>query len=148
VKFRIETLTDGQPNPHCPWEDYEKDEVTDLESAKRWARETVDYFNATLRPHEKPRTLGRVKLVKQARGSSQSTKDHAWEKTNLVTVVKGSQAWDEYECSRCGVTAKLHGIGGPIVLDPDYRRAKVYRRCDTAKAHLDKVWWNKARTEA
>ncbi len=104
----------------------------DTDNPQAWAEETVERFNATLRPGEKERILLDVEVLDE-----HSIKNHSWEKQNLVTVAKLEPYYDVLRCKRCGITAKRFGLDG-FVLDPEFREAKVYRRCDTALAHLKK----------
>jgi hypothetical protein len=116
-------------------EPYEKDEVTDEESAREWAEETIESFNNTLRPYEKPRDLIRVTVEE---GTESNLKDHDWEKTNMTTVRSGRLlSYDAYRCRRCRITAKRSGFHSPIVNDRKFK-AQIYQRCDTSLAHRKK----------
>jgi hypothetical protein len=46
---------------------------------------------------------------------------HVWEKTNLVTVMKGRVSYDTYQCERCGMTGKRFGLGRDNIT-PDSKR--------------------------
>jgi hypothetical protein len=91
-----------------------------------WAKDTIDKFNAGLRPGEKPRVLVDVIVT----GESQQL-DHTWEKTNLVTIAKGNQLYDTCQCTVCGITGKRFGLGSPA-RDPKYKAAK-YAYCKVKK---------------
>jgi len=106
-------------NGDCEWqEDYDRS----CSDASQEALRIVELFNNTLRPHERPRTLLRVEMIDLA-----SRKDHTWDKMNLVTVFTHGHYFDVLRCRVCGVTAKRYGLHN-IVLDAQYRKAKVYQR--------------------
>lgn len=115
----------------------ERDGVATLAEAEKWSRDTIERFNNTLRPGESPRELLSVTVDESSSGN---VKKHDWEKTNLVTIApRGDGAfYDTYGCNRCGITAKRYGIGGDLVLDSKFKKAKVYQRCDTSLAHRKK----------
>jgi hypothetical protein len=114
-----------------PWaEEYDKpvaDPVT-------WAKETVERFNNTQPAGAPLRVLIGVRIL------DGPSREHNWEKTNLVTLqqYQGTMPYDTARCTVCGVTGKRYGLSSTITLDSKFK-AKVYRRCDTAKAHLEKV---------
>jgi hypothetical protein len=54
-------------------------------------------------------------------------REHEWEKTNLVTISKRGEMYDTAKCKNCPVTAKRHGIGGPV-RDRKYS-AEKWERC-------------------
>ncbi len=49
------------------WEEYSKEEVTDLSTAKKWAEETLQFFNTSERAmygdKGQPRTLEAVEML-------------------------------------------------------------------------------------
>lgn len=124
MKFRIR-ISDGATEW---WETF--DLATD--DAKQWAKETLDRFNATLSPGEKPRTLLEVAVL-----DKDSVERHTWEKVSLVTEVNRHGEHDRMKCKNCSITAKRYGIGGGITVDSQYK-SKVYQRCDTAQRHMIK----------
>lgn len=56
------------------------------------------------------------------------TKDHDWDKTNLVTINKNGLMYDTYKCSICGIKGKRYGIG-EIRRDKRYKADK-YKNCE------------------
>lgn len=108
------------------WEEYELEENQD---AEKWAVETVQRFNNTLRDKERPREVIEVKTEAAA------MKEHSWTKTSLVSKVRGGRMYDTYQCKRCPVTAKRVGVG--IHKIDSKWKARVYRQCDTTLAHLE-----------
>ena len=46
------------------WEEYDRENITNLKEAKEWAKAAVEYFNKTLRPDESPRKLLKVEMCK------------------------------------------------------------------------------------
>lgn len=108
-------------------EEYTKD----VADPAAWAHDTIAMFNATLRAGEQARELLAVEVID---GSAQD--EHAWGKTNLVTLERHGIGYDTLRCDRCGITAKRLGIQY-IVRDAKFR-AEVYRRCDTTQKHLAK----------
>ncbi len=116
------------------WENYDKAEVTTEAEAKAWAEATVKHFNSTLFEDEVERLLLEVEFL----GGTTDT-PHRWVKINTVSLVtRGGGTHDNVECKACGITARRHGIGSKPTLDWAYRRAKVYRFCNTTKEHLAK----------
>jgi hypothetical protein len=109
------------------WEDYERPQVRDEASARVAAQQLVDYFNSTLHPKEKPRTLLSVKF-----GAGNSLKQHRWDKQNLVTIRRRGLYFDEMKCRDCGVTGKRFGLQ-EVTLDRKFK-AKKYLVCQAVKA--------------
>lgn len=132
MKFKIKcTYQDDESGEEAWWEEYEKDHVED---PQKWAEQTIENFNTTLRPHEKPRRLLDVEILEE-----NTKKDHSWVKTSLSMRRAGwrsNNLYDEYKCTHCGITGKRFGVGR-VERDSKYR-AKVYNRCDTAYDHLQK----------
>ena len=131
MKFKIQVTSGGEPW----WEEYDK-AITD---PTNWARHIVESFNNTLRPGEKKRVLLDVCVLNAA-----SQAEHAWVKQNLVTEIQRASCYDVMKCDHCEITAKRFGIGEAVTLDPRFSRAKVFQRCDTARAHLEKIKQRKA----
>jgi hypothetical protein len=100
----------GQPDSTAWSEDYNED----VDDPQAWAEETLSRFNATLRKGERPRVLLRVEVK-----PNNKLLRHEWHKTNLVTIIKGRDVYDTYQCERCGMTAKRFGVGD---ITPDSKR--------------------------
>ena len=129
MKFRILVAYRDEREEEEPWwEEFDKN-VSDV---KRWARETIEWFNSYCSLGERARLLVRVEILDE-----KSQKEHSWEKQNLVTVISGGEIYDVMRCSVCGVTGKRHGLVEMVELDRKYKY-KVYARCDTAFCHLEK----------
>jgi hypothetical protein len=113
-------------SPSRTWEEpYNRPDCETLEEAKQWAEDTVKMFNNTLRSWEKPRVL--LDVIEK---DNDSVAPHEWHKTNLVTVVKGKQNYDEMFCLRCHITGKRYGIGdNGVERDKKYKHQK-YASCD------------------
>lgn len=105
-----------QVDGETTWEEpYDKPEVTDPET---WAKETVEWFNSTLRPHEKPRELVAVRIE----GESQT---HHWTKSSLTTQFNThGRQYDAYRCEKCGITGKRFTLDGGITPDSKYRSSR------------------------
>lgn len=123
MKFRMQVKS-GDLYPW--WETYEKN----VDDPQAEAERLIEYFNSTLRPGEEPRTLLAVEVLDQT-----SIKDHTWKKTNLMTI-KGhaGRTYDTLRCTVCGITARRYGLHD-ITIDPEFAKAKVYKRCDTSRDH-------------
>lgn len=127
MKFRIQISVKGE-KPY--WEEYDKP----ISDADLWAKKTIKSFNDTLRLNEKPRTLHAIEVL-----DVESQKEHAWTRTNITTISDQYGLYDKVKCENCGITGKRYGLGEVNVqLDAKYRNAKVFRRCDTAAAHVAK----------
>lgn len=95
------------------------------EDPRKWAEETIDSFNRTLRTGEAPRELVDVCAL----DTTEHYYPHEWSKKSIVTVVKGgTRPHDVYRCSRCGITGKRFGLDETIQRDYRYRNAK-YEQC-------------------
>jgi len=134
MKFKVLCRRLGDLDGHTWEENYEKDAVKTIADAWQWAEATVKSFNDTLRAGEHARE---VVDVEADESTAAFKKEHDWEKTNKVTILKGGLMYDTYVCTACGITAKRYSLSWPPTIDSKYR-AKVYRRCDTAQRHLEK----------
>lgn len=137
MKFSIK-VRDVGAEEHKAWDEpYDKPEVTDQATADAWGKDTIAFFNSGLHSYEKAREWISTTLVD---GSEGSVKDHDWTKTNLTTIAGRGEgmSYDTQKCVRCGVTGKRYGLSGSVAFDGIYRKAKVYQRCDTALAHIEK----------
>lgn len=90
-----------------------------------WAHRLIDRFNATLRPNERTRYVDRVEVADI--DDPNYRPEHAWSKTNAVTISDRHGLYDKMVCTECGVTAKRFGVDR-LVIDSKYR-AKKYQRC-------------------
>lgn len=126
MKFKMKVCVVG--NEAGAWfEEYEK-EVTD---AQAWAEQTIQRFNETLRPKERPRKLLGVEVLNVT-----GVKEHTWQKVNIMTLTGPKGCYDLMQCKRCGITAKRYGLGN-LIFDSQYR-AKRFLRCDTSLDYLTK----------
>lgn len=94
MKYKM-FVTHDDDSPSNIWEE-EYD--VNAKDAKKHAQQLLDSFNATLREHERPRKLVRVEILDVT-----INPDHTWGvKLNTITIQKGGQFYDEYECQVCG----------------------------------------------
>jgi hypothetical protein len=133
MKFRIKVRDERGKEW---WEDYDKSDVHDLQSAESKGRELVQYFNDTLRPYEVPRSFLFAELTSNGDAGvlNSAHESHEWDKTNLVTVLERGRMYDTAVCTKCGITAKRFGVGDHY-RDPQYK-AKAFQHCDTARELL------------
>lgn len=86
-------------------------------TAEQHAQETVDYFNRTLKPHEKERKLV---SVKDTVIDKTAIIPHNWIKISLVTEKGG---YDKMKCTQCGATGKRYGLYG-VRIDSKFKHRK------------------------
>lgn len=127
MKFKLTARNKGDKSGYTWEEEYEKD----VKDPEKWSRKLIDNYNATLMDGEEIRELLKVEII-----DTTSVSGHTWKKTSLVGEMYQGSIIDRYACTVCGITGKRFGFGG-VQFDPKYK-AKVYQRCDTAKAHIDK----------
>jgi len=67
MKFRLKCKEKSKEgvDREMSWEEYDREDFTNIEQAKDWAKATVMYFNSTLRNGEQPRELVAVEEVKK-----------------------------------------------------------------------------------
>ena len=119
MKFKILVKTDSEQW----WEEYDKNTT----NPNKWAIETIQHFNATLKPHEKFRSLVDVQII------DESNNQHSWVKrTDGMSVNFRGSIVDLMRCENCGITGKRIGLSGFVKVDSKYKK-KAYLRCDTAK---------------
>ena len=162
----VEIDEQGNVVRELEWEDYDKPELTDANEVRKWSEGIHEWFNSTCRPNEKHRRLLKVEVLGQSDSDGVDTfgtgaiefleptnqneaeintainamveaSGHDWQKSNLVTIVKGHALYDQYQCTKCGITARRLGVRWPPVRDAKYK-AKVYENCDTAQRHIAK----------
>ncbi len=110
-----------------PWnEDEDRPQIPDLGHAETWAKSTVAMFNKTLRPGELARELVSVEELPDEPVA------HGWQKTNLVTVQRGSSMYDTYRCTQCGITGKRYGLSGEVKRDSIFK-SPGYADCKKAQ---------------
>lgn len=102
-------------------EEYTKD-IKETE-VNQWCINVMDNFNATLRQGEKARTY-----IKSEVAAVNTAKEHKWGKTNLITIIKGGQSYDTYQCFNCNVTSKRFGLSECFKRDGRYNADK-WRYC-------------------
>lgn len=122
MKFKIEVKTIGRSarvigRDSIWWETFDEPRVKTIAAAKAFGQNVINGFNHFLRPGEQKRHFtGNVEML----GPSEK---HTWRKTNLVTIIKGSQAYDTMRCEVCGATGKRHGLGASgVTLDREYKK--------------------------
>ena len=90
-----------------------------------WAHTLVQRYNDSLRPGERRRMVISTSITEVPVGEK-IVFAHAWEKTNLVTIIKGGRSYDTARCTVCGATSKRFGVGG-YTLDPRYKKFESCR---------------------
>ena len=88
----------------------------------------INNFNNTLRPGELPRTVVEIYEDDFPYEHAYPLAQHDWQKSNLVTIMKGHSSYDTYKCSKCGITGKRYGLGGSVRRDKKYT-AEKYNGC-------------------
>jgi len=107
-------------------EEYNKN----VEDPREWAKRTVNFFNETLRPDEKPR-----EFVDGIVPGSRNDK-HEWAKwTHGMSVCFRDTLVDLMYCKRCGITGKRYRMSSHVKIDSKYRK-KAFRKCSTAREEL------------
>lgn len=120
MKFRLLVKTsDGDEW----WEEYDK-EIADPHA---WARETLEEFNATLKPGERPRELLKIEILDDS-----NEKYHQWVKrTDGMSVRFRGEVVDLMFCEKCRITGKRKGFRSDVVIDSKFRR-KGFQECHTS----------------
>lgn len=117
MKFTMRVKNQGDADETAWVEPYNKEiDPPTQAGAEKWAADTVERFNATLRQNEKPREIVSVEVT-------DFTNDgvlvpHEWSKTNLVTLRGG---YDTAKCEACGATARRYGVG-EFAMDEKFER--------------------------
>jgi hypothetical protein len=117
--MKFEALIEEPATGNQWWEGY--DEQTD--NPYKWMMLQLNHFNRTLKPHENPRCLLKIKIINRG-----NPIDHDWKKSNLITIKKGNKVFDTYQCNRCGATGKRYGLSPKITIDAKCK-TKKHRDC-------------------
>lgn len=135
MKFKILVRNTVTQNEY--WEEYDKG----VEDPHKWAKETIEFFNRTLRPNEAPRELVEVSILKTGNASH-----HQWEKSNLVThrPALGLPSYDTYQCLVCRITGRRYGLQEHIVRDRKYFH-EAFEDCDKAIVRMKRHRTNRLR---
>lgn len=121
MKFSMTVKHAGTEGPS--WiETYDRPEIETEEAAKEYCIAAVTFFNATLRPHERPREYIGYTII----GDSEV---HLWEKTNMMTLQDPNGGlYDTGTCVRCGITGRRYSLSGEFHRDHEFR-ARKYEVC-------------------
>ena len=124
MKFKIQVKQIGNSSRSSSWwEEYEKD----TDDPHKWAKETLESFNASLRPGESARELLNVEIVE---GNNDAL--HNWDKdVKAMSAEFRGRMYDGMYCTKCGITGKRFGLSPRVTIDSKFRK-KVFRRCDTS----------------
>jgi hypothetical protein len=94
---------------------------------EQWSRDIIDWFNSTLRPHERKRIFVRCEVEGEVPPA-----EHKWAKVTAMTKANQyGMPYDAMQCERCGITGKRFGLGPHTKIDSKFRRA-AFKRCDTS----------------
>lgn len=104
----------------------------DITDPIKWAENTINYFNRTLKPGEESVILINVEIL-----DDRNDKYHRWVKQNCTSVNFKGSIVDLFKCERCGLTGKKYGLAGTVTIDSKYNK-KVFRECHTAKKEMEK----------
>lgn len=118
MKFEIELEIEGEKSH---WEEY-TESVAENE-VEAWARKTIDWFNGSLKPGEKPRKYIGFRVLGE-------DLKHDWVKSSLTTQSERGVQFDRMKCARCGITGKRMGLGRGTQMDSKYRKA-AFKMCHT-----------------
>lgn len=104
MKFILIVRDKGQDRE---WkEPYDEPGLNSLAEIKDWAIKTVDRFNETLRPHEKPRELVNIEIPENSESD-----EHKWYKFRPMTQADSGSLYDLMKCEKCGIMGKRYGLG-------------------------------------
>jgi hypothetical protein len=103
-------------------EDYDKEGIGNISQAEGWAAQLIERFNETLRPGESRREVVSTELI------GESTEHRWYKRTDGMSSRFRGALVDLFECSKCGVTGKRHGVSSIIKRDSKYR-AKKFSVC-------------------
>jgi len=126
--YRFKLVWSDDPQQPEVVENYEQE----CEDPEAWCLKIIDFFNSTLRPFERPRTLVRCEVE-----GAVPPYQHKWVKLTgeMSTTVRAGpwsgRIYDGMRCEKCGITGKRYGLNSNIVRDTPFKK-KVFLRCDTA----------------
>ena len=114
-------------------EEWEESYSENVEDPHKWAKDTIKFFNSTLKPGEKPRTLVSVII-----SDNSNKKHHKWiKRTDGMSKSFRGSIVDFMYCDCCGITGKRYGTNGRIKIDSKYRK-NAFRECHTAIEEMKK----------
>lgn len=133
MRFKLHWKHPGQDDKDAMAETH--DQIT--ADPEKWCKDIIEWFNSTLRPHERKRVFVRCEVIGEVPPA-----EHRWFKTTAMTkIMVGSarhgSSYDAMECERCGVTGKRYGIGSFVKIDSKWRKP-AFKQCDTAMKELGK----------
>ncbi len=118
MKFKIKVK-----NSRTSWEEEYVENLASEDEIDIFASGLIANYNATLRPGEEPREYLDYKVI------DKDLKNHNWEKQNYFTKIdRNGCQYDEYKCTRCGITGKRFTLDGNIVPNKQFK-AKKYKYC-------------------
>jgi hypothetical protein len=71
-----------------------------------------------------------------------NTNNHNFQKSNLVTIIKGFQVYDIYKCYGCGITGKRYSLSDTLILDGRTSDTKIKHCTGEPKELTDKLLGN------
>jgi len=128
-KFKLFWKHPGESDDIAPREETYEQRCKD---PVQWSKDIIEWFNSTLRPHERKRVFVRCEVIGEVPPA-----EHDWHKKTAMTQSlpqsRGGAPYDAYVCLRCGVTGKRFGLAPNVILDSAWKRKGVaYKRCDTS----------------
>jgi hypothetical protein len=69
-----------------------------------------------------------------------SVTSHAFEKVNIVTVIRGNRAYDKYRCRVCGLEGKRYGFSEVISVQRDKLSCSYRKRMMAEKVRIIKMY--------
>lgn len=110
--FKIIMTVDHPGIRGKPWKETETVEADDVTDAFRKAQDIIKRFNSTRVEGEKRRGLVSCEVQTGVEAGDMRI-PHAWEKTNLVTIINTTgRMFDTAKCKHCGITARRYGLQG------------------------------------
>ena len=139
MKFKIKCSQDSPGNLG----EWEEEYNINTDNPQKWAEDIISEFNSGLREGESSRKLINVTVLDEV-NNVPVTVEHDWEKQNMYTEKYHGSLIDRHKCKKCGITGKRYGLSPNIRRDGPYL-GKVYDKCDTAQARLEKLRLKKER---